>query len=58
MYRVNPFWGDSGVVLILALIVGISALTYHGIELPWRSFGRTVTLRMWSSDQPATSPVT
>jgi len=45
MYRVNPLWGDVGVVAMLILVVAIAAITYRYIEAPWRSFGRTVAFR-------------
>jgi peptidoglycan/LPS O-acetylase OafA/YrhL len=36
-----PLWiGDGLVMLYLALVIGVSALTYRFIESPWREFGR------------------
>jgi peptidoglycan/LPS O-acetylase OafA/YrhL len=46
IYRVNPLWGDLGVLLILTLVVGIAIATYRSIEVPWRSFGRRLAVRM------------
>jgi peptidoglycan/LPS O-acetylase OafA/YrhL len=40
MYRVDPWLGDLGVVLMLILVVSAASLTYRSIEAPWRSFGR------------------
>jgi peptidoglycan/LPS O-acetylase OafA/YrhL len=45
MYRVNPLWGDLGVVMLLILVVAIASITYRTIEVPWRSFGRAMALR-------------
>jgi peptidoglycan/LPS O-acetylase OafA/YrhL len=45
MYRVNPLWGDLGVVVLLILVVAIASITYRTVEVPWRSFGRAMALR-------------
>jgi len=37
--------GDGLVVLYLALVIGVSALTYRFIETPWRDYGRRVGQR-------------
>jgi peptidoglycan/LPS O-acetylase OafA/YrhL len=42
MYRVDPWSGDLGVALMLALVVAIASVTYRRIEAPWRAFGRAL----------------
>jgi peptidoglycan/LPS O-acetylase OafA/YrhL len=42
MYRVNPWSGDLGVILMLILVVLVGSITYRKIEAPWRSYGRAL----------------
>lgn len=42
----NPIFGDALLVLSVAVIVIVSAITYRLIEAPSRSFGRQLALKM------------
>ncbi len=42
MYRVNPWSGDLGVILMLILVVLVGSIIYRKIEAPWRSYGRAL----------------